>query len=223
MFLNTKYLGIVWSLKHSTAIAFFLDKPLLIQQGDHVILERSEYLGRNKNPRTEYDFGYQYLNHVLYYLRSLSQKQPSFIKRQRIIDQMMTGISAVDLFYPIGFGSRIGVFGNMRGDNIIAFWEILSSSLHHNSSLHCVYAVSNSYSGYIQRIVSYFKRLNLLERISFLCPEPSEPLLSQYAVFHAASNVSYTHSKENRNVLLVLDDFSVHSAICQEMQRFASS
>jgi len=104
-------------------------------------------------------------------------KPKGFLNRKPVKTMMHSSMPSLDLFYPVGLGTRSGFYGYGVSEKLGIILRYISSSLLINPDLFCVYSCIGKSSQFLQGVMHVFKSEGVLHRICFVASE-SHSLLS---------------------------------------------
>lgn len=145
----------------------------------------------------------------------ISAPAPGILSRKTITRQFETGIPAVDLVMPLGYGQRELIIGDRKtGKTNFLMQSILAQA---NQNHICVYAAIGKKRLDIKEAEDFFKKQGISEKIVFVASGIDDPIgLSFFAPF-TAMTISEYFRDEGFDVLLVLDDLTTHAKFHREI------
>lgn len=150
----------------------------------------------------------------LQYRHSAFETAAGVLRRELLDRQIYTGILAIDLFNPIGFGQRELIVGDRQtGKTHIGINAIINQK--NSQSTKCIYV---SIGQKRQNLVSLYSDLvkngAMHNTIVLHAPStsPFDQYLAPYFAMAHAENLSY-----NYDVLIVFDDLSKHASVWREV------
>ncbi len=150
---------------------------------------------------------------------SLSRRINTFasgiLSRKTIVRQFETGIPAVDLVMPLGFGQRELIIGDRKtGKTNFLMQTILFQAKEKNI---CVYAAIGKKKLDIKDAEGFFKKYGIFDQVIFVATGFDDPIGLSFLVPFSAMTICEHFRDEGYDVLLVLDDLTTHAKFYREI------
>lgn len=130
---------------------------------------------------------------------------------------LITGNLQVDFFHPISLGLNIGLFGTHNVGKTSLMLDILAYQAQHNQvhgdKLYVVYCSINNDTNKFERIQHKLQQCGIMEYTTIFRSTGDDSLLMQYLLPFTAVTHAEALRAENKNVLLVYDNLTMHSKI----------
>lgn len=147
--------------------------------------------------------------------RPINTMASGISSRKTITRQLVTGIPAVDLIMPLGFGQRQLIVGDRKtGKTSFMLQTILSQAKQKNI---CVYAAIGKKRLDIKNIEAFFKKHNIFDQIVLVATGFDDPIGLSYLVPYSAITISEYFRDAGHDVLLTLDDITSHAKFYREI------
>lgn len=140
--------------------------------------------------------------------------------RTELTKPLETGVGMVDILCPLGCGQRELIIGE-RKTGKTSF--LLQTTLYQASrGTICIYAAVGKRRSDVKKTEEYlFKNKALRKNITIIATLPQDPLGTIYLTPFAAMSMAEYYCQQGRDVLLVIDDLTVHAKICREISLLA--
>ena len=140
---------------------------------------------------------------------------PGILSRKTITRQLETGIPAVDLIMPLGFGQRELIIGDRKtGKTNFLMQTILSQAKQKHV---CVYAAIGKKKLDIKDTEDFFKKHGILNQIIVVATGFDDPIGLSYLVPFSAMTISEHFRDAGYDTLLILDDLTTHAKFYREI------
>jgi F-type H+/Na+-transporting ATPase subunit alpha len=137
------------------------------------------------------------------------------LSRKTISRQLETGIPAVDLVMPLGFGQRELIIGDRKtGKTNFVLQTILSQAKQKNI---CIYAAIGKKRLDIKDTESFFKKYGIFDRTIVVASGFDDPIGLSFLVPFSAMTIAEYFRDEGYDILLVLDDLTTHAKFYREI------
>jgi len=148
-------------------------------------------------------------------LRGINTPAPGILSRKTINRQLETGIPAVDLIIPLGFGQRELIIGDRKtGKSNFLMQTILCQAKQKHI---CVYAAIGKKRLDIKIAEEFFKKHGVFGQIIIIATGFDDPIGLSYLVPFSAMTISEYFRDAGYDVLLVLDDMTTHAKFYREI------
>jgi F-type H+/Na+-transporting ATPase subunit alpha len=147
--------------------------------------------------------------------RSVNILASGILSRKTITRQLETGIPAVDLIMPLGFGQRELIIGDRKtGKTSFLMQTILSQAKQKHI---CVYAAIGKKRLDLKNTEDFFKKNRVFDQIITVATGFDDPIGLSYLVPFSAMTISEYFRDAGYDVLLVLDDLTTHAKFYREI------
>lgn len=148
-------------------------------------------------------------------LRPIEIKAPEIGARTRIKNPLLTGVAVVDLMVPLGMGQRELVVGDRKtGKTKFLLQTILNQS---RKGVICIYSAIGKKKTDIKMVESFFKKKGIFENSLIVATASTDSAGMIYLTPYSAMTFAEYFKDEGKDVLLILDDISVHAKYCREI------
>lgn len=141
------------------------------------------------------------------------------MERGEVKRPLYTGISGIDLIYPIGFGQRQLIIGDKKtGKTQIALDTIVNQK---DSNVVCIYIAVSKTKKNIKELYDELMKKGAMEYTLILAAfNDDEPPVSFFTPY-AGLSIAEGYMREGRDVLVVIDDLKAHADIHREISLLA--
>ncbi|HPF28978.1 MAG TPA: F0F1 ATP synthase subunit alpha [Lachnospiraceae bacterium] len=141
------------------------------------------------------------------------------MERGEVNRPLYTGISGIDLIYPIGFGQRQLIIGDKKtGKTQIALDTIVNQK---DKNVICIYIAVNKTKKNIKELYDELMKKGAMEYTLILASfNDDEPPVSFFTPY-AGLSIAEGYMREGRDVLVVIDDLKAHADIHREISLLA--
>lgn len=128
---------------------------------------------------------------------------------------MRTGITGVDLLYPVGRGQRQLIIGDKKtGKTQIALDAIYNQA---GENMLCIYVAIGKTKKEVKDIYNQLLRRGAMEYTIILAAFNDDPAPVLRSTPYAALSIARTHLEKQEDVLVVIDDLKRHADVCREI------
>ena len=124
--------------------------------------------------------------------------------RKLIKDQLITGVCAIDLFLPIGYGQRVGIFAGSGVGKTTLLGDVLKKS---QAEINVI-ALIGERGREVKEFLEVILNPEVREKCVFIVSTAEESPLSKVRAAKLATNIASEHSRLGKNVLLVMDSIT---------------
>lgn len=147
--------------------------------------------------------------------RGINAQAMGILSRKTITRQIETGIPAVDLVMPLGFGQRELVIGDRKtGKTNFLMQTILTQAKQKHI---CIYAAIGKKRLDIKDTEDFLKKHGIFERVIVIATGFDDPIGLSYLVPFSAMTIAEYFRDEGYDVLLALDDLTTHAKFYREI------
>jgi len=147
--------------------------------------------------------------------RGINALAGGILSRKTITRQIETGIPAVDLVMPLGFGQKELVIGDRKTGKTNFLMQIILAQAKQKHI--CIYAAIGKKRLDIKIAEDFFKKHGILERIIIVATGSDSPIGLSYLVPFSAMTISEYFRDAGYDVLLALDDLTTHAKVYREV------
>ncbi|WP_317855573.1 F0F1 ATP synthase subunit alpha [Chakrabartyella piscis] len=128
---------------------------------------------------------------------------------------LLTGITGIDLIYPIGRGQRQLIIGDKKtGKTQIALDTIYNQR---DQEILCIYVAIGKTKKEVKDIYNQLLRRGAMEYTIILAAFNDDPAPVLRNTPYAALAMARTHLEQSEDVLVVIDDLKRHADVCREI------
>lgn len=147
--------------------------------------------------------------------RKISNVASGILSRKTITRQLETGIPAVDLVMPIGYGQRELVIGDRKtGKTDFLMQTILAQAKQKHI---CIYTAIGKKRLDIKDVEEFLKKQGIFDKVVVVATGFDDPIGLSFLAPFAAMTISEYFRDEGYDVLLVLDDLTTHAKFYREI------
>ncbi len=148
-------------------------------------------------------------------VREVDQDVRKIHERARINKPLATGVTVIDLLVPLGKGQRELVIGDRKTGKTAFLNTIIRSQIEEGSVI--IYACIGKKKGEVRRMVDYFRKMGLLQRMIVIATDSQDPPSLIYMTpFTAMTMAEYFRDKGQDSVVL-FDDLTTHAKFYREL------
>ncbi len=148
-------------------------------------------------------------------LRELYVPPPPIYERMRIKTQILTGVSIVDILIPLGQGQRQLVLGD-RKTGKSSFAYVAAKNQAKSGTIVVIAAIGKKRSD-IKALHEDVQREGIAKNTVIVATSSDESPTLIFLTPYAAMTIAEYFRDQGRNVLLVLDDLSIHARFYREI------
>ena len=135
--------------------------------------------------------------------------------RKMITQQLVTGMSIIDILVPIGIGQRELIVGEPRSGKATFILDTIINQK--GKDIICIYAVLGKPVNEIRHIAELLNKHNALEYTVIVATSSSDPPPLISVCPHVAFAIADYFRTQGKTVLMVLDDLGTHGKHIREM------
>ncbi|HSW96640.1 MAG TPA: hypothetical protein VLF89_02325 [Candidatus Saccharimonadales bacterium] len=139
----------------------------------------------------------------------LDAKPTGISGRQKITNQLATGMSLIDLLIPLGRGQRELIIGDRKTGKTSFLMTTVKKQV--NEGVICVYAAIAKKKSDIKRLQEFFIQEKIMDKIIIVATSSYDSPSLIYQTPYAAMAICEYFRKEGIHTLLILDDLSTHA------------
>jgi len=150
---------------------------------------------------------------------NIENKPVSIMDRGRVNRPLETGISGIDLIYPIGKGQRQLIVGDKQTGKTQMCLDIITNQL--NKKMLCIYVAIGKTKKEVKNIYLELKKRGALSYTIIVCAfnDDKPPVISLTP--YAALSIAEIYMKNKYDVLVVIDDLKRHAEAYREISLVA--
>src|SRR3989344_4280664 len=152
---------------------------------------------------------------VLSETRPVDIAPPGIEKRSKIKSPCDTGVSLIDLVVPLGQGQRELVIGDQKAGKSRFLLRVLLTQVRQGAV--GIYAVVGKSQMAIKQIEGFIRSAKIMDRCIIVASSADDPVSLLYLTPYAAMTIAEYFRDAGRDVLLVIDDLSVHARAHREI------
>jgi F-type H+-transporting ATPase subunit alpha len=135
--------------------------------------------------------------------------------RKAVTRPLLTGISGIDMLYPIGRGQRQLIIGDKKtGKTQIALDAIVNQK---GQDVLCIYTAIGKTKKEVKDIYAQFLKYGAMVYTIIMAAFNDDPAPVLRSTPYAALSVARTYMEQGKDVLVVIDDLKRHADICREI------
>jgi len=140
---------------------------------------------------------------------------PPIPSRLPVVEQLVTGIKAVDAIIPIGRGQREVIVGDRAtGKTALAVDAMLSQR---RTDVICIYVAIGQKVSTVKRVAESLRRQGAMRRTIIVCSDADDSPGLQYVAPYAATTMGEYFMGNGRDVLVIYDDLTRHARAYREI------
>ncbi len=145
----------------------------------------------------------------------VEQEAPPILDREPVVQQLITGIKAVDAMIPIGRGQRELIVGDRAvGKTALAIDTILSQR---RTDIISIYAAIGQKVSTVKRVAESLASHDALRRTVIVCADADDSPGLQFIAPYAATTMGEYFMRGGRDVLIIYDDLTRHARAYREI------
>ncbi len=146
-------------------------------------------------------------------------KAPGVDVRSFISKQLVTGFSLIDIMVPIGKGQRELIYGPIHSGKQKFLREVIVNQKKHNTL--CIYAAVGKPISFVENLKNFLKNKGVEDNTIIVSALSDEPAPMITIAPSTAFLIAEYFSKKGEDVLLVIDDMSMHANYIREVALLA--
>ncbi|MFH1730793.1 MAG: F0F1 ATP synthase subunit alpha, partial [Planctomycetota bacterium] len=145
----------------------------------------------------------------------VDQEAAAILDRRPVVEQLITGIKAVDAMIPIGRGQRELIVGDRAvGKTALAVDTILNQL---ETGVICIYVAIGQKVSSVKRVTESLRKHGIMARCIVVCADADDSPGLQYVAPYAATTMGEYFMRNGRDVLIVYDDLTRHARAYREL------
>lgn len=139
--------------------------------------------------------------------------------RARITKPLLTGVSIVDAMVPLGLGQKELILGDRKTGKTSFLLSTIKNQVIHGSV--AIYAGISKRKSDIKKVEDFIKREGLVDSSIIVATTPYDSPSLIYATPFSAITIAEHFRDQGRDVLVILDDLSIHARSYLEISLLA--
>jgi len=145
----------------------------------------------------------------------IEAEAPPILDRLPVVQQLVTGVKAVDALIPIGRGQRELIVGDRAvGKTALAVDTILSQR---GSDVICIYVAIGQKVSSVKRVTESLLSHGVMRQSIVVCADADDSPGLQYIVPYAATTMGEYFMRKGRDVIVIYDDLTRHARAYREI------
>jgi F-type H+/Na+-transporting ATPase subunit alpha len=141
---------------------------------------------------------------------------PGIMARSMLNEQLASGVSAVDMFFPVVLGQRIAVLGDSKSGKS-TFLSQLSANQQGTDRL-VVYVLMGKRKVDIENLLAGLRESGAMKNTLVVLADIFDSLTQSYmAPYAACSMAEYLWKEKNRDTIIIYDDLSSHAEAYRQL------
>ena len=139
----------------------------------------------------------------------------SIMDRSTVNRPLLTGITGIDLIYPIGRGQRQLIIGDSKtGKTQIALDTIVNQA---GQDISCIYVAIGKTKKEVKDIYSKLASLGAMDYTTIVAAFNDDPAPVLKLTPYAALSMACQNLKQSKDTLVIIDDLKRHADVCREI------
>ncbi len=145
----------------------------------------------------------------------VEREAPGITERVEVNRPMETGVTAVDLMVPVGYGQREMVVGDAKTGKTTMLLQAISNQAKKGTI--CVYVGISKESSALKSVEGYLKNMNVFDKVSVVATSSNQPPTLHYLAPLTGMTIAEYFRDRGNDVLIVFDDMSNHAKAYREI------
>jgi len=147
--------------------------------------------------------------------REINTQALGILSRKTITRQLETGIPAVDLVMPLGFGQKELVIGDRKTGKSNFLMQVILAQARQKHI--CIYAAIGKKKLDIKNAEDFFRKHGIFDQIVVIATSSDSPIGLSYLAPFSAMTLSEYFRDQGYDVLVILDDLTSHAKYYREI------
>jgi len=173
-----------------------------------------ELLGRIINPLGQPIDGLGPISGEKKYL-PIQREATGITQRVRVNKFLETGVMAVDLLVPIGYGQRELVIGDAKTGKTTFLLQTLANQA--KKGVICVYTGIGKETSAIKAVEDYLKEMKVFDKTVMVIATSENPSTINYLSPFSGMTIAEYFRDKGKNVLIIFDDLTSHAKFYREI------
>jgi len=145
----------------------------------------------------------------------VEQDAPPILDREPVVQQLVTGVKAVDALIPIGLGQRELIVGDRAvGKTALAVDAIISQR---ETDIISIYVAIGQKVSTVKRVAESLRKHGVMRRSVIVCADADDSPGLQFIAPYAATTMGEHFMSKGRDVLIIYDDLTRHARAYREI------
>ncbi len=147
--------------------------------------------------------------------RGIFKKAPGIIEREKLTDQLPTGVTIVDTLFNVIRGQRIAVLGDRKTGKTTLMDQLTHKQK--GTDRIVVYTLIGKQKQDIERVYQRLKARGVLENVIIVATDVLNPLPLLYLAPYAACAIAEHFWLKGKDCVVIYDDLSIHAKVYREI------
>ncbi|MGE5042200.1 MAG: hypothetical protein ACM3IJ_04840 [Candidatus Levyibacteriota bacterium] len=151
--------------------------------------------------------------------RQLDANPIGIAGRKKITNQLLTGVSIIDLLLPLGKGQRELIIGDRKTGKTSLLMTAIKKQVYEGSI--AIYAAIAKKKSDIKKMQEFFEKEKIMHKVIIVGTSSHDSTSLIYQTPYAAMTIAEHFRDLGINTLLILDDLSIHAKFYREISLLA--
>lgn len=144
---------------------------------------------------------------------------PPLVARRNVVDQLITGVSVVDMLLPIGQGQRELLVGDRKTGKRQVALQACKSAIEHGMKV--VYVAAGQNNSDIHVAWDFFKKNKVDTQVHIVATSPLDSPCMIYMAPFAGMAIAEYFAQQKAHTLLIIEDLTTHAQFYREFSLVA--